>query len=593
MEPVFVDLGFDPAETADPAALRERVRRLEEVLANAQEIANMGGWEWLLGDGRVVCSEPMCDILGVDGPGAVPDPGSFMDLVHAEDRLRVGREVQAALAEGWDRPLQFRIVRPDGEVRWIEAHAKVEFDDDGTPVRVWGTGQDITSHRRLEAEVERRTVTDALTGLLTREAFRRRLDRSLDDLTDGAVVVAVTDLDGFKRVNEQHGMAAGDELLRTVARRLETALPEGGAAARLAGDVFAVTYRGTAGDRDTLRGAARWIRRVVVAPGGSAGQRQVQTSVGIAAATDTSHTSDRLLADAEAALDLAKTRGPGTCQVYDPVAHQEALDRRALAEDLRAALADGALDVVFQPVVHLETGTVLGVEALARWHRRGHGPVPPGVFVPVAEHEGLVSRLDAQVLATATTRLAAWRERIPAARDLNLGVNISAAGLDRADMLATVQEALEWSGLPAGRLILELTETAVTGEPGGVVGALEELRGWGVRIALDDFGTGYSSMGRLRDLPLDMLKIDRSLIRDVRGPDDRAPMLSALTTMARRLGLGCVIEGIETPGQLAAALRHGDDAGQGYLLGRPATAADIEPLLAHPSLDTNRLRGSG
>ena len=420
---------------------------------------------------------------------------------------------------------------------------------------------------RSTALLQEQAWTDSLTGLPNRARLFDRVER---ELQNGPVVVALLDLDGFKSVNDSLGHAAGDTLLDALGHRLMQGLPAHVMAARLGGDEFAFLLPGGA-DEAAARAFGAEVLRLLTEPV-DIGTRTIALtgSLGLVV-SEPEDTPESLLRNADVAMYAAKDAGKDRLRLFEPTMREALLARFALEAELRTALVVGEIVPWFQPVVDLDTGLVVGVEALARWPRpddRG-GPVSPVEFVPLAEQSGLVSLLGRQVLRSACASAAAWNRVAP----LSLSVNLSAVQLASEDVVDVVREALTDSGLPPAQLVLEITETVLVEDPVAVGPRLAALRALGVRVALDDFGTGYSALGYLQKIPVDIVKIDRAFVQDVHvGPRESA-LAAAVMTMAGALELDVVAEGIELAEQ-AARLRHlGCRLGQGFLYS-PAVTAD-------------------
>ncbi len=422
---------------------------------------------------------------------------------------------------------------------------------------------------------------DALTGLPNRRVFYRRAGALLAGRrgSGGGVAVALLDLDRFKHVNDSYGHGAGDALLVELARRLEETLSADDLVVRLGGDEFAVLHGSSAAvDVDDLwaRLSSAWAepfelegRRLYV--DGSAG-------IAIAAPTDTPAT---LLRDADAAMYEAKAQGTGRRRVFDRSTSAQGHRLLRLETGLREAVAREELTLVYQPVLDLADGRATGVEGLLRWTSAELGIVGPDEFIPVAERCGMIGHLGLWVLGRAVADLASWRSEGLVDEDFSVAVNVSAYQLT-PELPRQVAGLLEVHGVPTRNLALEVTESAIVagGEPRAVLDALHAM---GVTLLLDDFGTGHSSLTRLRELPLDVVKIDRSFVSGVStAPEDRALVLGVVQ-LAHALGMRVIAEGIEHREQLEHLREAGCGAGQGYLLARPVPGADLVEALARAS----------
>jgi diguanylate cyclase (GGDEF)-like protein len=436
--------------------------------------------------------------------------------------------------------------------------------------------QAIGRMQELQARLEEQAFRDPLTGLPNRALLMARMQESLGR-PQGSVTLLYVDLDDFKRINDEGGHAAGDAVLVALAERMRDCVRPDDVAARLGGDEFALLLE----DVDDVHGeavAARILEGLVdvVADGV---RLSVGSSVGIASALAGSTTPEELMRQADVAMYRAKQAGKGHVRVWTPEMRDAGLHARPRAAEIRRALAEGEIEAHYQPIVALQSGEVVAVEALARWRHPRHGLLGPCDFVPAAEETGLVGALDRAILAQACRAAATVPGLAPAVH-----VNVSAAGLRSRELIGAVDAALAESGLAPGKLVLELTESVLATDEPLAVEVLGTLRARGVRIALDDFGTGYSSLAALRELPVDVLKIPKPFIDGSgRGTHDRA-LLSMLVQLGTLFGLQVVAEGIEREDQRALLRELGCELGQGYLLGRPVPIEALVGRAARPAL---------
>ncbi|MGC4805103.1 putative bifunctional diguanylate cyclase/phosphodiesterase [Micromonospora sp. DT233] len=426
---------------------------------------------------------------------------------------------------------------------------------------------------RLVARLRQLAYTDQLTGLPNRLMFTRRLRRALRDETP--VSVLLLDLDGFKQVNDRFGHGAGDDLLTSIAARMERVVADDGSIARLGGDEFAVIVDGNRQARPE-----RVAERILAALQPSAGEEDVgvhpSASIGIAeyGPQHTSHTD--LLRDADIAMYAAKAAGKSAYRTCTPALREAVVGRAELIADLRRAVDEEQFHLEYQPIVDLATGEVRSAEALVRWRHPRLGLLTPAKFLPLAEETGLILPIDRWVIHEACRAAATWRDRAPEA---TVAVNIAAAHLRRADLIATVTAATAGAGLAPRALTLELTESALIDGSDRVLERLRQLRELGIRIAIDDFGTGYSSLSYLHDIPATDLKIDRSFVARL-GEDTRAyATVEMVTRLAGAFDLTVVAEGVETDAQHAAVTAIGCVHGQGWRYGRPGPLADLRAAL--------------
>lgn len=483
------------------------------------------------------------------------------------------------VAEG-TRPnagMEVRFVRPDGGMVW--GALTVWRAAARRRAHLVATVHDVSERKSLEAELFHKAFHDNLTGLPNRALFRQNVEHALARTArhPGALSVLLVDVDNLKAFNDAKGHGTGDRLLKLASERLHYATRGCDAVARVGGDEFAVLIEaGPAGDGAEL--VAGRILQALEQPIDFADSSPVTltASIGIATYQGVEGTDD-LLRNAGVALDVAKRRARGQWLRYEPSMHAAILDRVTMEADLRRAIEQSELGVVFQPIVDLETKRLTGVEALARWKHPDRGAVGPTTFIPLAEESGFIHALGGWVLQEACHQAAVWNEG--RAEPLTVTVNVSGLQLERDDLAAEVKAALGASGLPPELLVLEITESAIMRTMGKTLSRLNGLKRLGVRLAIDDFGTGYSSLSYLQQFPVDILKIDRSFVsRLLRGPNEAA-LVRTIVALARILGLRTIAEGVDDERQRKQLTALGCDAAQGFLFGRPVAARELEPLI--------------
>jgi diguanylate cyclase (GGDEF)-like protein len=437
---------------------------------------------------------------------------------------------------------------------------------------------DITDIKRAEAKLQELAYTDALTGLPNRLCALDRLSRTLETLRpdSGSLAVLLLDLDDFKIVNDSWGHAAGDVVLMEVGQRLASALTTSEMVGRLGGDEFIIVSAVGVGEDDWSDLANRLIANLSRPFQVEDSEIHLGVSVGIAVFPRDGHTAGQLVRCADLAMYESKSSGKSTFQFHSPELTLHVQKRMEIERELRLALDAGEIEAFFQPVIDLQSGRIVGAEALARWRKSDGSLVPPAAFIPVAEQTNLITDIDLVVLSQACMRTRGWGEE--GLGDLRISCNISARHFQRGNLLADVGKVLESSSLPGRQLTLEVTETVYMENIDKARAILESLRELGIASALDDFGTGYSSLSYVRSLHFDVLKIDRSFVKNLPEESSLA-LVRAMLGIADSLGIVPLAEGVETADQLGLLKSLGCRLGQGYLFSPPVPAADFRELL--------------
>jgi diguanylate cyclase (GGDEF)-like protein len=418
--------------------------------------------------------------------------------------------------------------------------------------------------------------TDVLTGLGSRLYLSDCIERVVRRADGPSSTLLSLNLDGFKTVNDAYGHAAGDELLVAVARRLESVLEPGDMAARLGGDDFVALFEGCGLDRAQRR-AQDLLARLNEPYGLSQGRVAVTASIGIVGILPPA-TAELVLRRADRAVSDAKSEGRNRVCVHEGAMEERTIQRLELETQLRDALANEQFEVYYQPVVHSGLDTIIGAEALVRWRHPERGLLAPDQFLAVAEDIGVIGPVGDWVLRQACHKAKRWQSIDPA-RAFSVAVNLSAPEMFSADLVARVRSALEESGLAGTLLVLEITEGIIMADTEQATRQLAELRKLGVRIAIDDFGTGYSSLAYARDLPVDILKIDRSFITPLDVDLQAVALVRAIVGIAKALDLDVIVEGVETTAQLELLADLGCNVVQGFYYGRPTSEAELEGRL--------------
>ena len=472
--------------------------------------------------------------------------------------------------------VQARRRHRDGHMVEVAVSTVGLHDPSGRVIAVLGTYQDITERKAAEDELVRQAHRDDLTGLVNRRGLLEELQHLQSGRRRRFAVVAF-DLDHFKHVNDALGRAVGDQVLAVFARRLVNSVRPGDVVARLEGALFAVLMMGV--EPRALESTVGRLLAAVTQRYDVAGQQTAVKVTGGVAGCSRLEEPAEMVRRAEVALHYAKRVSRGGFQVLDEALDRAFLDRGWLAAHLLDAADRGELRLHFQPIVSAVSREIVGVEALVRWEHPERGLLGPNEFIPLAEESGSISSIGRWVLREACATLKHWTEADPAAAHLSISVNLSVAELQDRNLVKDVAEALKRSGLAPERLHLEVTESVLSTDPEAASRALAQLRDLGVWLVIDDFGTGHSSLTALQRFPFRVLKIDRSFVGGIGIRPADETIVTATLALAHGLGLSVVAEGVETPEQAEFLTRGGCEELQGYLCGRPAPAAVIQPLL--------------
>jgi diguanylate cyclase (GGDEF)-like protein/PAS domain S-box-containing protein len=546
-------------------------------LGEAQELAHLGSFETDLETGEVRWSAELFRIFGVDP--AHERPTLLYAFDHPDDRASIAREIARARDDGGTFTLEHRIRTRDGRERQVFERGRFYYEN-GRPRRVVGAILDITDRKHAEDQLRRLAEHDALTELPNRTLIRAQLADALEHATrDGThVAVLFVDLDRFKTINDTISHMAGDDLLRELAERLTATLGGRGLVGRPGGDEFTIVLDGLNDEMAAVAVGYEIVAAISEPIAYDDVPLIVTASVGVALFPRDGTTPDELLRSSDSAMYAAKARGGNAVDVYRPSLHVAAVAELELERALRGALERDELRVAYQPIVHGPTGRVVAFEALVRWDENGQ-PIAPNDFIPLAEATGLIVRLGSFVLHQACEELRRLREA--GYLELTMCVNISARQFREYDFAARVRSALEAAGIPAGRLELEITESAYLSVESGVrnMQALEEL---GVRLSIDDFGTGYSSLGYLKRLPVNTLKIDRSFVADILTDGADQAIVRAIIAVAQNLSLAVIAEGVETAEHAAFLQSLGCTYLQGFFYARALPPEQLEAFLGQP-----------
>ncbi len=579
---------------------RYELERSKSKLARAQDLARMGSFDWRKGFGDLVFSLEGLRVFGM-GPNDRLGLRHIVRMMPAEERGGFTRILHEVVNHGTVLCNDIQVALVDGRQRILHIEAEPEFNEQANLIGYTGIVQDVTDRRVAEDKIKHLANFDTLTGLPNRRQVFWRSERAIEHAKrlNHCVGMLQVGLDRFKIINENLGHHAGDELLIEVSRRLRTCVRhseqvmEGSldlngtrvhrtleAVGRLGADEFVVLLPEVANEQEAMD-TARRILNALREPMMAAGQECfITASVGVAVFPAHGLNVADLLRNADVAMDLAKTQGRNTAQVYDPQLASKGRVRLDLDTALHKALERKELVLYYQPKIDVRTSRMVGAEALMRWQRGGQ-LVPPGDFIPLAEATGLINEMSLWAIEEAAMQAKIWEKNF--GFDASIAVNLPSRLFEQVDLVEKIESILSRLGVSPRSIELEITETGLMKDLQGVVPSLHRLNQLGTEISIDDFGTGYSSLAYLTTLPISELKIDRSFVRDLGDTPQSGAVVSAIIALARALGLRVIAEGVETTTQMEVLYNLGCHICQGFLFARPMPAAQIEQWL----LDTH------
>jgi diguanylate cyclase (GGDEF)-like protein/PAS domain S-box-containing protein len=583
---------------SDPAELE---RKLREALESQQQFELLAShidqafWLTSADERELRYVSPAYEaILGRSPDHLRADPSSWIECVHQEDRRAL--RADQGRRRGPDiehRDEEFRVLRPDGSCRWVWLRSAPVFDRGDLVARVT-VAMDITRRKEAEEELRSAAMHDRLTRLPNRAFFAERLKGAIRRAAEDPAyrfAVLFLDFDRFKVINDSLGHETGDQLLVSMASRLRAGLRQRGAPplpgegdvpARLGGDEFAILLDGIREDGEAAR-LAEDLQKALSAPHQLGGHDVISTaSIGIVTSSGGYERAEDVLRDADIAMYHAKAGGRARHVVFDDRMHEEAVKRLRLEQDLRRALERSEFSMAYQPIVDLAGGGLVGFEALIRWNHPERGDVPPGKFIGLAEEIGLIVPIGAWALRESARQLRRWQDRFPQVPPLSMNVNLSRRQIGHGDLVRTVRDVLQETGIDPVRLKLEITESVIMDSPETINALLRQLKGLGVQLCMDDFGTGHSSLSCLHSFPIDVLKIDRSFVANTDLNREYAAVIQAIVTLAHTLKMTVVGEGVETAGQLAQLQALDCDCAQGNLFSGSMRAEAAEAYLKAP-----------
>ena len=571
------------ADVTDRKMAEQRLRQSEERYALAAKGANDGLWDCLLYTDEVYYSPRWKSMLGYAEHEIGTSIDEWFKRVHAEDFAGLEAAMELHLSGQRDNiQHEFRMHTADGSEVWVLVRGIAVRDESGHAVRIAGSMTDITARKAAEQQLLFDAFHDGMTGLPNRTLLLDRIGLALDHNRRGGgqhFSVLLIDLDRFKSINDTKGAEVGDQILRTMAGRLESTRRMGDTLARLSADEFALLLNNIDDVGDAVSAAER-IAETVRQPVQLDDHDVVLTaSIGVALSATGYDRPEDVLRDASLAVYRAKQGGRNRVDVFDGTLRRQAMALMRTEADLRTAMEQGQLCLFYQPIVSVMNGRIAGFEALMRWRHPQRGLVSPMEFIPLAEECGLIVPMGRWALQEATRQIASWQARFPRPKPLFMSVNVSSQQFRDDDLLGLVGEVLTESGIPPSSLKLEITESLLMQDPEKCRALMQAIRDMDVRLSIDDFGTGYSSLAYLHKFPADTLKIDRTFVSAISKGESSAAIVQVITTLAAILNMEVVAEGVEEETEAEFLRDIVCTYGQGFFWARPAPAEDVEKLL--------------
>jgi diguanylate cyclase (GGDEF)-like protein/PAS domain S-box-containing protein len=573
------EAGLETKVELGTAELRAREARFSALVENSSDLVTI-----VDRDATILFHSPsLTRVLGWDSDSTLGT--NLVAAIHPDDQQRWQNIIEFLKDDsGAEKVAEWRVLHEDGSWRVLQSVVTNLIHEPSVGGLVLNS-RDITDQKNLEEQLGHQALHDPLTGLANRALFSEHLDQAVRrrGRIGGGLALLFIDLDRFKAVNELHGHANGDELLKQAATRLRDVFRDGDAIARLGGDEFAVLFE-TVGPDSNPHSAAKGVIESFAQPFRvQSVDVFVTASIGVALDDSGTEGAEDLLRNADLAMYAAKMKNRGNYEVFSQGMHSLMLERMQLESDIQRALDENEFEVYYQPIVENPSGTIIGVEALIRWNHPERGLVMPGGFIGVAESTGMIVQIGEWMLAHACQEFEALTRGIAGGEGLGVSINLSIRQLSDPLLCDNVRRAIANSGLNARRLTLEITESAIMEDTENAIRVLTELRGIGAKIAIDDFGTGYSSLSLLNKIPADTLKIDRAFVTDIARRPEPARLVRAILTLASDFGLNTVAEGVEELDQHRLLRELGCHASQGYYFARPQPAGQLLELLRQSS----------
>ena len=544
--------------------LKENEKRLRE----AQQIAKVGSWELEFPELKLTWSKEIYNIFELDPDEEKPSYDHFLNSIHPEDHKMVDAVYAESIKDKASYDVVHRLLLKNGRVKYVHERGQTFYDSKGDIIRSVGTVQDITEQKTIEKRIEHMAHHDILTGLPNRLLTKDRVNHSIEfSKRDGKkTAIIFLDLDGFKTINDSMGHSIGDEVLKVIAMRIKNVIRECDTISRQGGDEFLIVLSEINEVQDVIIVLEKLLYKFEKPFDINGYSLSTSASIGVALYPEHGDSFEALLQNADAAMYKAKENGKNTYCFYTQEMNQNIARAFQIQNDLKKALINDELVLHYQPQINLTNNSIIGAEALIRWNHPKLGMIPPMDFISVAEESGLIVQIGEWVLTQACAQAALWHEE---GIDITVAANISAVQFKRGNLVEVILNALDYSGLDARFLELELTESIMINDVESVLNTVRQLKEIGVQLSIDDFGTGYSSLAYLKRFAVDKLKIDQSFIRNIIGKNEDSMIVRTIVEMAKNLHLKTIAEGVETEDILDIVHSLGCDEVQGYHFAKP------------------------
>ncbi len=551
--------------------LRKNRYRIEHAL----KVAMLGYWDWDLKNGQLTFPPSVLEMLGFERSTEM-SVELLISYVPEDDRDRVSHAFDDAQNRGVRFEIEHRLQSTDNKERYVYQHCSVVMGDDKKPRYILGTIQDITAFKRAEEMILHQAYHDLLTDLPNQTRFKERLTHAIKvaEHAHHQVAVVLMDIDRFQLINNSLGHDIGNELLVAFAGFLGGFVSEGDTVARISGNEFALLLESAASTEEITQIVSNLNRTLKENVFDLGGQKViVSLSLGISIYPDDEMGAAELIQCANAAMRKAKSRGGDQEHFYTRDMNRRVDDRLRMESDLRSALENNELELFYQPQVDTKTRKIIASEALVRWRHKEYGLVPPIRFIPLAEETGLIQPLGHYVLEQAIKQTKIWNMQ---GHDISVGINLSTRQFMQADLVDQINQLIQKHEIDPQNIDLEITESIAMQDAENSINKMHRLKELGVKLSMDDFGTGFSSLSYLHQFPLDVLKIDRSFVKDIVGNREDGAIARAVIAMAHSMNLKVIAEGVETEAQYQFLTEHGCEVIQGYIISKPVPVDEFQ-----------------